>query len=563
MNKMKSKFRKFIKKHRSPFFKKKNSLYIVFTTLLLLMTAFLSWYFTISLQHIPFQNEESFPPSQAKYIAGLIFCILNCICIYYFWINGLKDLLYVIWFNLFKRLLFKKYEKIANKNIKGAKDKVLLVYCTCNDFNDQALYKSMQQDWKYFDVVILDDSKNPEYIKQVNKFAKQHNIKVVRRENSEGFKAGNINNYLKSQECRNKNYDYFVILDSDEIIPHNFIEECLKYFYTFTNVGVVQANHISNNNKNAFMSLFHHSVNSHFTTYLTMKSEYGFHYTMGHGVMIKKDVYELVNGFPHVVAEDIAFSVEVREKNYLSIFAPNIVCEEEFPINYAAFKKRHRKWMQGNLEFMKKYFKKVSVGKAKWFEKMDVYLFTYNLPIVGIIVFGLLINFLVLPILGVKQWELFNWRFNVVWAVIFFSPLFNDIFTYALRMNPFKLIWFLFWTTILYGSMFLTTVVVVFSGLFGKKAMFIVTPKDNYKFKFLDIFRLQWRELLLTVIMVTISLLIFNSILPAIMVGVPATFSIFLIFFSNIEYTPKKMKRVDEQSHELINSLTRFIRIQK
>lgn len=65
----------------------------------------------------------------------------------------------------------------------------------------------------------MDDSKSNEYIKRVDEFVKEYGLRVVRRENKEGFKVGNLNNYLKN----NDDYDYFVVLDSDEVFLNDFI----------------------------------------------------------------------------------------------------------------------------------------------------------------------------------------------------------------------------------------------------------------------------------------------------------------------------------------------------
>ena len=107
---------------------------------------------------------------------------------------------------------------------KGEKPRVLLLYCTCNDFNAEALETCMRQRYEHFHTVILDDSKDEEYKRKIDEFAQTHDVTVVRRENRVGFKAGNLNNYLQGRT----DYDYFVVLDSDERIPENYITEVHK-----------------------------------------------------------------------------------------------------------------------------------------------------------------------------------------------------------------------------------------------------------------------------------------------------------------------------------------------
>lgn len=180
-----------------------------------------------------------------------ILLIFNGIFISYFWLNGVKDFIYVIWYYFNKSRLNKKYFRVINTDVSGADDKVLMVYCTCNDFDGKSLGKYLNQDYKYVRTIILDDSIDKDYINKVNQFALSNNIKVVRRQNREGFKAGNINHYLQSQQyIDDGGYDYVVFLDSDEILPNNFIIECLKNFYCYYDIGIVQANHISTRNRN-------------------------------------------------------------------------------------------------------------------------------------------------------------------------------------------------------------------------------------------------------------------------------------------------------------------------
>lgn len=114
----------------------------------------------------------------------------------YFWLNAIKDLMFSIFYVILRKKISKKYQTI-DKDCEDKSKKVLLLYCTCNDFNGTALLKSSKQDYENSKVVILDDSSKPEYIAEIDAFAQQHNFEVVRRKEHKGFKAGNLNNYLR------------------------------------------------------------------------------------------------------------------------------------------------------------------------------------------------------------------------------------------------------------------------------------------------------------------------------------------------------------------------------
>ena len=536
--------------------KKSPALYVVIFILWTVLAVFLWWNF-INV----FTKEEYFlldieTVSQLTKVLAKLLLIFNAIFISYFWLNGLKDFIYVIWYYINKNRLMMRYEEILKVDINNANDRVILVYCTCNDFDENSLLKSMKQDYKNFKTVILDDSNDENYKKLIDEFSAKNNVEVVRRDNRIGFKAGNINNYLMKEEVKNS-YDYVVILDSDEILPTNYIKQALKYFYKYDNIGIVQANHISTRNRNFFMRTFHIGVNSHWPTYQTMKHFYGFSTMLGHGAMIKRDCYLKAGGFPNLVAEDLCLSIEARDKDYFVAFAPNIICEEEYPIDYVAFKKRHSKWTQGNLEFIKKYTKKIIKSKMKWYEKLDIVLFTYNLPLTAIFAFFLLSNLIIAPLLNVNLGACYPLWMIVPTTIFFFSPMLNDIITYTFRLNIFKNLFYLINVIILYGSMLTTSLISAVLGMFGKKAKFIVTPKTSKKIDLKFALKFQWAELLLSTILLLISLY-FKNTLSIILILFTGYFSVLLMFFSNIVYSSNKIEKIDKESKDIALKLNKL-----
>ena len=215
--------------------------------------------------------------------------ILNAVFISYFWLNGLKDIIYVSTYYVRKHSYKNGFKK--SLFIDDSK-KVILVYCTANDFVPECLLESMQQDYRTFETVILDDSSQESYKKEIDAFAEKYNVTVIRRKDRKGFKAGNINNYLKGK----KDYDYFVLLDSDEIIPSDFIKKALAYFNKNTNLGILQATHVASRNRNSFMDTLAIGVDSHWPVYQNVKHRYGFLSLLGHGAMISRECYEAGGG---------------------------------------------------------------------------------------------------------------------------------------------------------------------------------------------------------------------------------------------------------------------------
>lgn len=536
--------------------KKSPALYITMLCIWTVLTVFLWVNFVPKIANVPFLANKT--ASLAVRIAARGLLVLNGVFISYFWLNGVKDFIYVIWYYLFREKLYKRYYEVIDTDVSAARDKILLAYCTCNDFDGQSLERSMRQTYPYFDVVILDDSTSEEYKTQVNEFALRHGIKVVRRKDREGFKAGNINHYFQSAECKEKGYDYYVILDSDEILPPDYLYESLKYFYAYDNVGIVQANHVSDRNRNFFMKLFHVGVNSHWPTYQTMKHFYGFSTMLGHGAMIKRDCYEKTDGFPPLVAEDLCLSIEARGSGYYVAFAPNIVCREEYPIDYVAFKKRHSKWTQGNLEFIKKYTGNIARSKMKWYEKMDIALFTYNLPLTAVFAFFIFLNLTFAPVLGIDLGSVYAVWMIVPTIIFFFSPMLNDFITWAFRLNPLRTLVYTVSVVMLYGSMLTTSLISATLGIFGKKARFIVTPKSSRRIGLGFALKFQWKEIVFSTVLLILSLIFQRGILPVALIVFTGYSSILLLFFSNVRYSAAETERIDEQTTEISLSVNRL-----
>ncbi len=506
-------------------------------------------YFLPKVYRVPFV--AGVPISSGVRFCARALLLLNGIFISYFWLNGVKDFLYVVWYYAVRKRLQRRFFPVMDTDVSRVRDKVLMAYCTCNDFDGKSLEKCLRQSYPYVDTVILDDSTDATYRRRVDAFAERHGLRVVRRGTRDGFKAGNINHYLMGEECRAAGYAFYVILDADEILPENYVYDSLRYFYAYDNVGIVQANHVSDRNRNFFMKLFHVGVNSHWPTYQTMKHFYGFSTMLGHGAMLRRECYEAAGGFPPLVAEDLCLSIEARNVGYYVAFAPNIVCKEEYPVDYAAFKKRHSKWTQGNLEFIKKYTKRIFTSRMRWFEKADIVLFTYNLPLTAVFAFFIFLNLVIAPLLHIDLGAAYAPWMAIPTVVFFFSPMLNDFISWTFRLHPLRTIAYTVSVVVLYGSMLTTSLVSATLGIFGKKAKFIVTPKSSRRVGVWCALRMQWKELLLSTALLALALALHGGALPVLLIVATGYASVPLALFANVRYTAAETAAIDRKTTEI------------
>jgi cellulose synthase/poly-beta-1,6-N-acetylglucosamine synthase-like glycosyltransferase len=444
--------------------------------------------------------------------------LLATLFVAYFWLNGLKDVVYTIFFHTaYQPPILPPYDN-------GETPTVELVYCTHNDFTHDSLISSMTQRYSNYKTIILDDSTSAEKIAEIDLFAERYKLQVIRRDNHDGHKAGNLNNYLK-----NSSAEFFVVLDSDEIIPPDFITKALPYFSN-PKVAVVQGNHIATDNQNSFMAAFADGVESHWHTYQKVKDSFGFLSFLGHGAMIRTSIYKEVGGFPNLVAEDLCFSIEARNAGYFVKFAPEIICFEQYPINYLAFKKRHAKWTMGNMEFIKSYTWKLITSKMHWYEKLDIVLFTYSLPLSVFFAIYLLINIVIFPILHFDP----HYKIEMLapTIVFLFAPMLNDLIYYFSRKSLLKLILYALGMILLYGSMFYISFKSSFRALFGK-AEFIITPKEHEHINFWRAVWLNKGELVFSTLLMAVSLYFLHSIMPVFLISLPSLGSVYLTRMGN------------------------------
>lgn len=444
----------------------------------------------------------------------------------YFWLNGLKDIFYTVIY-----WLIPQKSKFASTQIKygklGYAAKVGLIYTVCDDFDPQSLKKCLNQDYpnNLLTYYILDDSKTYDSKERVDIFAKKNNIKVIRRSSNKGYKAGNINNWL----YQNKNYDeFFVLLDSDEIIPNDFVSKSIQYF-TYSNVSIVQANHISTRNYTKFADLFSCGVESHWITYQAIKDRFGFLSLLGHGAMLRTEDVKKVGGFPEVVAEDLALSIKLSEINKKVVFAKDIMCEETYPVDYFAFKKRHTKWTMGNMEFIKKFSGLFFSKKLRWFEKVDILLFVYNLPLTIFFIFFLLIHLLLFPFLGFTPVYAKSLLLPTILTLI--APLLNDLIYCFGKKGVIGYIRYFISTIVLYGSLYFISFWSAIKALFGQ-AVFLVTPKVSEKYSILNSILKNRGEILFGSALIYISFLI-NQVWSVILIIIPSFLSVSLGLLGN------------------------------
>lgn len=93
----------------------------------------------------------------------------------------------------------------------------------------------------------------------------------------------------------------------------------------------------------------------------------------GHAALMRRDVYDLLGGFPEIATEDLAYSMIAKEHGFEGIYCDDVVCLEDFPPTYSQYRLRNEKWIRGTTECLLKFYPTFFKDKnIPWFEKFDV-----------------------------------------------------------------------------------------------------------------------------------------------------------------------------------------------
>ncbi len=327
---------------------------------------------------------------------------------------------------------------------------VAILYTTYDDFDPIACKSCLEQTYSKTHLYICDDSKDPHIISDIDLFVRNFNdekLTVIRRNNNDGFKAGNLNYALQNFV----NEPFFLICDADEFIPHSFVAEGLKYFND-PNVAFVQASHVTRHDpKTKFADILGLSTNIFYNYWFPLRNKFGFVSCFGHGVLIKKEVWQAIEAFPEVVTEDLTFASKALRYGMRGYFAKNLIAEEAFPENYKAFLAKTLKIISGTIEFFRTEYPKVLMSpRVSITEKMDI-LFTYSSCFFGVIAMFNFLSGMVLSYIYMNQgWDYLNpWVF-IVYLISPFTPVVPLIIN-TIR-DPSKYIRFLFIATLSFGS---------------------------------------------------------------------------------------------------------------
>jgi membrane glycosyltransferase len=217
--------------------------------------------------------------------------------------------------------------------------RVALLMVVCDDLVPEALAQLGSQRYPNTTVFVLDDS-----IQDQNRLTvDQLRFNVLRRDSQGGAKAGNLNHWLS---LFGKSYDYFVVLDSDSILPTDFVERMLLYAEHPANQGIAVFNSLPQcwNRDRRFPRLLSSARPLQNWLRLRLENLEVTTLSSGHNNLHRTSAVVEVAGFAeNLIAEDIALSLSLLGRGYRSVLT-DVCASEAEPEHIFSFVRRQRRW---------------------------------------------------------------------------------------------------------------------------------------------------------------------------------------------------------------------------
>ena len=238
-----------------------------------------------------------------------------------------------------------------------------------------------------FEIIIGDDSDNPEVSQKLSEFAEQHEqVRVIKREKNIGFKPGNLNNMLK-----HSNGDILVVFDSDFTPEQDFLKRIVAPFIHDKSISAVQSRWNFNN------------FNQNLVTILASTIVYVFHHVVlsflnisGTGTLCgsaeairKKDLIELGGWTSGSLTEDIEYTLRLYKNNKKIKYLPTLQCYSEVPFIAKDLYKQQMRWAYGVITSYKTHLKGIMLSNLSSKNKFTSTFagFGYLMPVLILIMF--------------------------------------------------------------------------------------------------------------------------------------------------------------------------------
>jgi cellulose synthase/poly-beta-1,6-N-acetylglucosamine synthase-like glycosyltransferase len=228
------------------------------------------------------------------------------------------------------------------------------------------------------DVQVLDDSTD-ETQQVARTCVERHAVQGMRityihRSNREGYKAGALENGLKTARG-----EFVAIFDADFIPEHDFLRRTIPYFLDAGGggkIGMVQTRWTYLNRDYSLLTQVETILlDGHFVVEHGARSRRGTFFNFnGTAGIWRRQAIEDAGGWEHdTLTEDTDLSYRAQLHGWKFLYLPDIECASELPVDMNGFKTQQARWAKGLMQTAKKILPKVFKSSVPWHVKAEAF----------------------------------------------------------------------------------------------------------------------------------------------------------------------------------------------
>jgi cellulose synthase/poly-beta-1,6-N-acetylglucosamine synthase-like glycosyltransferase len=305
-------------------------------------------------------------------------------------------------------------------------------------------------------------------------------IVYIHRSNREGYKAGALENGLKTAKG-----EFIAIFDADFLPEPDFLRRTIPYFLNpdgGEKIGMVQARWTYLNSDYSLLTNVETILlDGHFVVEHGARSRRGtfFNFNGTAGVWRRRAI-EDAGGWEHdTLTEDTDLSYRAQLKAWKFLYLPQIECASELPVDMNGFKAQQARWAKGLMQTAKKILPKVFQSDVPWHVKTEAFFhLTANISYPLMV----LLSTMLLPAMIVRFYQ--GWfQMLVIDLPLFLASTCSISSFYLVAQRELRpKTW---WRTFLYMPFVMATGIgisvrnaqAVLEAIIGKKSEFARTPK--------------------------------------------------------------------------------------
>ncbi len=264
------------------------------------------------------------------------------------------------------------------------------------------------------EIIIGDDSDIPEISKEIDAFAKENKVRVSRRSNNIGYKAGNLNTMTQISTG-----DYLLIFDSDFLPESDFLRKIVRPVVADKALAGVQARwNISNSHQNLTTVFGTGIVDTiHMIMLPFMKYMLDSSFLCGSAMLLKKSSLEAIDGWKNnALTEDVDCTLRLFENNEKIYYLTDTTVKAETPFKVKDLLRQQLRWAYGVTRTCITNIPGIIFKKIGWRKKIAIGIFSGGYLLSGLILLNMIIgpiNFILSTLVSPEPWSEYTMSVNI------------------------------------------------------------------------------------------------------------------------------------------------------